>query len=1030
MPIVALTKPQSFRYSGRVSFVPSTVVFEALINQASFSAQTLALTFDTVTVGAYTDIVVGQKVVIYSGATSTVKAVMRVAAGGATSTVLQVNEVSFPGEVFFANNDMIRIIAAFNPRELLVSNSVDFLLDSRVAAGSFPSDPPPVCNSGGPVVGDIDAGTSLLTASHDGSTSWRIDPDAGSITHAWAFGSGATPPTSTSATPSVTYPEGFWWATHALTDSNGTTTTQYVPVFAYGPSYRPLPVVMTSRDASLDQGFETVEFSVPRAYASIVLGMADNSLIVYDEAETRDGVTASYGSNVAGRSHEKFVGYLDSRSISISADGDTLTFTAIGPAGVLAKIGALSQVMKTGTTSKWGYFSQLSVWKALWYLLWRGSSIALVHDFILTDGADYLYSQLTIDNIASVKGQLDDLAASICTRLTSDAIGRLLMTRTLPFLTVAERAARTKTLDFTTALSVSVEWSEPMRPSVKLVTIDGITPGSSASSQTDVYGWAPGDAPGEGTDTASLDKQIGTTAQLYQRAGDEYRRLRGEYYDETTRAVRRVPMGLRLTVIGAADVVDPLLLEPVSITLPASTNTLGISFASTELWIVTDVSVSYDADAGTKTLTLTLDHETHGVTGKSRPNPNQSSTGVDPYLTDPIDFNPGGGILIPIYTPPVVSGAPTGKLFGVEETYNKAFATLDTGATWFLVGSGTITGAMIDACSDPYSYGRKFIITRTGLWRVDDPYGAPTVASLVASEATITGTAGIWPINIEMSINRKGYIAIGFGYHTIAYSFDYGATWARIPVDGSYVDNTNAGTAPHYGGVDIAVSPFNNPGASNQGWVWAVIGTYDGTIHYHYYLSKNWGVTWTLVTTTNHPGTAGPQSVYVPYKLPGGASNSNGTSHLVYGFGTQGLESVSAGGTVTVINSTSGGPRDGGGPHALNIYTLDATYLASATEGGGASPGNPHYFTSPDAGVTFTDIGAYATSSNHMIVGVTGWSSDPNILLLFGKSAIKVSADFGVTLTDISGNLTTLIGAGDWSPRFVGRDLVDVIPAS
>src|SRR6185312_4758849 len=111
-------------------------------------------------------------------------------------------------------------------------------------------------------------------------------------------------------------------------------------------------------------------------------------------------------------------------------------------------------------------------------------------------------------------------------------------------------------------------------------------------------------------------------------------------------STRRVPMGVRLTVVGAADVVDPLLLQPVGVVLPASTNTLGLSFTTDELWIVTALSVTYDADTGVKTLALTLDHETHGQTGKSRPNPNASDNGIGPINTPNDDWP-----ILP-YTPP------------------------------------------------------------------------------------------------------------------------------------------------------------------------------------------------------------------------------------------------------------------------------------------------------------------------------------------------------------------------------------------
>ena len=132
----------------------------------------------------------------------------------------------------------------------------------------------------------------------------------------------------------------------------------------------------------------------------------------------------------------------------------------------------------------------------------------------------------------------------------------------------------------------------------------------------------------------------------YQRVGDEYARLNGMYWDESDNTITRVPMGVRMTVIGAGDVIDPCLGEPISITLPASTNTLGLSFTSSDLWIVRDMTVTYDSDAGTKAVVYTIDHETHGRPGTARPKDNELSTGID---TNPDfdSFDPNIGTVTP-----------------------------------------------------------------------------------------------------------------------------------------------------------------------------------------------------------------------------------------------------------------------------------------------------------------------------------------------------------------------------------------------
>lgn len=866
MPVVSLTRPNQYVPTGYLNFVPSTVLFSRAVTSYVPSANSItSLGYNNAYsgTGAYTDIAVGQKIVLYSQNTAVVKGILRVAAGGASSTFIQVNEFSY-GEVLPLPGDRFDVIAAFDPREMLVSADVNFKKDSRVSAGTYPSDPPPVCCSGGPGVGIIDSITSLLSITHY-DASWRTDSDAGSYTQAWAFGAGATPTTSTSATPSVTYPEGFRWTTHTITDSNGTVTIQYVPIWANGSTYKPLPVAVTGRSASIDSGYHTIEFTVPRAYAAQVLLMADRSLICYWELESRDGTIASYGSNVTGRSHIKGVYYLDSRSISINADDDTLSFTAIGPAGVLAKLGALSQVMKTGTTSKWSYLKVVTVARALWYLLNWGSSIQLVHDFLLMDGDPYLYSELDITETSNILAQMNDLAKSIAVTFGSDQIGRLLLIRTLPYLTVAERAARTKTLDFSTALYVSIEWDESFRPSTKLVTIDGITTGATVAAQSPVYGWAPGAAPGEGTDVAALDKQIGTSAaQLYQRAGDEYRRLNGQYYDETTSAIRRVPMGVRLTVGPFADVVDPLLGEPVSITLPASTNTLGISFASTELWLVRSMDISYDADSGGKTVTYVLDHETHGYAGNARPNPNATSnTGIS--ASNPGLTNPGiGNLLVPLPVGPTMPAGTTRMAaicdngLALSVNFGSGGSTNWAYATW---ASLSVAGTVLLFVPDGFNVGSGWLVTSTKIYYLALSTGVATLkytfgtASIYRNaDASFSEPGGFFSCTSyypgvgtkSLSTRNNFSTLIGGGEVTITAFWE--TSGAVNPLPGCTIDSRSGQNGKIYS------SAFTATGAGGA-------SSPDGSG----YVSSDWGATWTAISPDLDPDIILAQQIFIPY---------------------------------------------------------------------------------------------------------------------------------------------------------------------
>lgn len=1031
MPVTTLNPTENFHFTGHCSPVPWVVTWSRSINQPLFGDRTLELTFDDAYsgVGSASDVFANMILLLYRGNTATLKAVLRVAVGAVSGAKIQINEVA-KGDVVFENNDRIDVIRAFEPRDMVVSNTNKFLWDSREAPNGSASNPPPIVNNGGPIANWTVAGS--LDVVHYGSTSTRMDPDAGSTTDAWVL-PGGTPGTSTALDPSVSYPYGFRFVQHTQTDSNGKTQTTFSPVWAHDPvNYPPLNVKVTARSGSLTQGYYTMSFSVPLYSANDVLALPDRTAICYWEEEERDGVVASYGSDVSGRSNVKFYGYLDSTSIVIDEAGDRVTFTAISALGIMAKTAALSILAIAGTTDDSTHVKSLSVWRALWYMLRRHSSVLTAHDLLLPDGIDYLYSLFTIDNISSAKGQLDDLARSIRVIATSDMLSRIVLRRDFQLMPYSERTGRAKILNFTTREIIKVEITMPHRQTTKLATVDAIRAGTTIETQLPVFSWAPGDVPAEGNQTVALDKQIVPTSDYQavtdQIAGDFYANANGLFYDETLKTRRLVPKSMRVRVKSSRDVIDVGLGEVVGFILPESSNRRKYAITSDERWVVQSISVSY-SDSGVKTTDLVVDHETHMPPGKIKPVKKTNVVLDGPPFTD---YNPGG-VITPVPYDPAPTGlsGPTGKAFAIDVFYDKAVATVTNGTTWFIVGSGVITGDMKDGCSDTYNYGRKFIITADGLWRVDDPYGTldlithlPSTPILVATEDVITGTVNVYPTQIEMSINRKGYMAACFGLHSFAYSVNYGLAWTQISPPGSAVDSTNHAALSDLtsGNPSIAISQRNNPGATNQGWIWMTIFT-GGAMTV--YLSKNWGATWTLITTI--VGQFGAH-LHIPYFRDDGTPNINDTNQYVLMYGNGGtLRKITAAGVVTSLTASPPSFRNDG-HYGINSYTLDGAILAAASAGTGAIPGVPYVSTSQDGAGSWTNF-SHSLGSNGSLPGVTGWSSDPKILVYWGEHTLYVSTDGGVTSVDFSGNLVALIG-GSFQIAWAGYDLVDVIPPS
>jgi len=854
MPDLTAVDPGArYQYTGYLSHIPRTVVFSRAVNMASMSFPMTAITYDNAYsgTGAYTDVEVGMTVIVYSGNTSTVKGLLRVAYGGASSTVLQVNEFE-NAYLHLQDNDRFDVVREFDIWDVLVSATEDFNKDSRRAYVDEGSNPPPVCNSGGDVVGFVDSTTGFLTASHYGDTSFRIDPDAGSLTHAWTMGSGATPTSSTNANPAgVTYPAGKRFVKHVVTDSNGKTATQFVFVHAAERSgaNAPLSVQMREIRGTVEEGYYRATFSLPRSDQAALSALPNRAYIVYWEEERYDGSLASYGANVTGRSHIKFAGYIDHTSIHIEADSDEVVFEALGPLGILEKTGALPQLLiNDSTPSNWQEQKSLTVWRMLWYLLYWGSTAMLRHDFLWPDGEEFAYSRLAVEDVSSIAGQLKDLASGIRVQVTCDWLGRLLLVRDPDYLTAAEMAARTKAYDLTTADAVTVDLEQDHRPQYKLVIFEGITAAEDEDDQKPVFALAPGKAPGPGTQVDTMSRQIVVDIdEAKQSAGDRYAQLNSLYYDETTKAIVPVPRGARLGLPDGYHVFDPMLREPVTFALPASANARGLSFGASDLWTAEEIAVTYDAEAGTKDIQITIDHATHGKAGRKDKRPQPSENGLTSSPPGVETILPGYGDYVIVPDPFLGLAKGTGTLAAfrsdnyVQITNDWTTPEAAGGPTfleYLLSVNGNARGFVVDAFSPGYPGGGSVsggavngvLVTdhTNAIYTIGDIFGARTLTLRKTLRAALT--TGNHARCVEGCFGAPYYVCVSHYDNSAGnegtwytYSLDGGATWAaetRItalytgspnnsPVIGIWLSSRNPGM-----GLISAYSATGTPGTA------------------------------------------------------------------------------------------------------------------------------------------------------------------------------------------------------------------------
>src|SRR3990167_5840566 len=262
-----------------LSYLPQTVVFAASVNGTpTFPTQTV--TVDNVTTGAIGDCQAGQTVEFFDAGVSIGKT--RVAYGAGSGAVLQIAELS-TGSINIQDNCTLRVYDEFRIFDKLVSATAALNKDSRIAYSDQGSNPPPIANAGGLWAGFLDVGQIYATVTFDASVSYVIDPDSAGTRHV-----------------KVT-----------VTDSgNSKATVRWIPVLVHSrvssSSDYPVSVLLDSRNYT-SEGW-ACSFQLPVGTEASLSSLPDGALVVVWEDEQYGATNASYGSNVSGRSHIRFVG--------------------------------------------------------------------------------------------------------------------------------------------------------------------------------------------------------------------------------------------------------------------------------------------------------------------------------------------------------------------------------------------------------------------------------------------------------------------------------------------------------------------------------------------------------------------------------------------------------------------------------------------------------------------------------------------------------------------------------------------------
>lgn len=972
-----------------VSTPPEAEVLRGTVS-ASVAEPLTSITYTNVS-GSASDVEQDMEVEVFRSGVSLGR--LRVAPGGATSTVLQVEEIS-RGRMSIAVSDQIRVYRSWRLRTRLVGMTDALLRDSRVAVGTYTTSYRPVPISGGGYAGFVN-GSNIITVAWSAAASYTVDPDSGgTVTYLWDVDDGTiTVGTSTSASITATFPPGFRWVTLTVTDaSNSVSATQHIPVWAHERTgaNAPQEVFVQSLTADKENGWQCV---FETKDGSTQTDLPDGALVYMWEESYYDNTEAAYGSPITGRSHIRFVGYLDEDTSTTDPESDEaqqrVEFRAVSPLLRMAQLVGFSQaVERVSSSSSWLEATGLSTSVMMDYIVRWGTTLQVCHDWI-NASTGYTYPAFYLQANTPFT-QLKELVESVDAVLTCDRIGRVLIYQDALISSTSVRNGLATTLTLTEDDLLRISGNRKHWYRYAQLEGRGITAGTTESVTQDVYSRAPGLAPADAPQFTERDRLIiDNQTDLNNRTGHRYARDNSLYYGLP------VPENVEIVLKGGYDVFD-MLNEWVDLNVGSTYDGRGIGWNINDgRYVITNISVEYNPDDGSKTVTLTLQGETIGYAGVFYRPPEDPSTDL---VITPIELDfphLGFEVTLPTTDPapnnlPVVVYAVGGGANEISRLVNFNYAD-GTGTAEDMDASNTTTGAPLWAFGDPFVANRFFVLTTDGLWKTDDRTATNPTWTQIADNADITGNASHISPYGEMSINRQGFIAVQSG-NALCTSFDYGATWTQTAVDGGSV-TTSSSRDLVFG---FAVSPYNNRNASGQGWIYA---SYAGAANTRKVaINTTWGRgTWTEIDSQSALFSARGE-VAVPYTRANGVANRNDSNQRVVvlykNTGNQPtLRSIRRGGSEDwEFQYTNGSTTDR--PSALNfatrvinVLTLNGSYVRVLTDDNFVSE-------SSIGGSDLEDLDAHywpneATPHTTTRVGggnINGWGSDHRLLLSFGTT--------------------------------------------
>lgn len=1012
-------------------------VFAARVNQAAFSYPLSQVAFDGVTTGAYGDIQVGQTVLFGSsaGAEDLGRSRVRLAA---TSSVLYFGRSSQGarrGEVNLSDNAYITVLDLYEvwARIPFVESDGTIRKDPGLDVEWRTTDPPPVCKIGAGTAATIN-GSNIITVDFSATGSYATADGASISSYLWDVDDGTiTVGTSASSAITATFPAGFRWVTCTVTDSEGHTATRRVPVFARNPASDATISAWEFTNHRISPDGQAIDVRVRSSIPATTYPPGTLAMLWYGEP-----------ASAADRSHMILpCGWVDDVPAQIQAERTAtladVTLRLVDVAGRLDNLPGFPQIVKSDATpDNWSQMATPNIDKYIHYLLaWHSSALALADFTWSGTGATYAFKAL-ISEGQSLWDQVTRKARSMTPdyHLTCDRLGRLAMVVD-PLM--QDTADRTATVQTTLAAD---DWSDIRyvhrgRPRVSQLHSSAIL--ASNTTIAAVFCRAPGNAPGQGeVEQTQGEKLAASQSALNACEGHRYARLNAPQSE------------FAITFADGDDrAIEPADMTWVRLTLPqAYAAQRGLYFTESR-GLPKELNIRY-AQGRTglvKTVELTWERETTGIAAVTYTPVAGSVDGDDDWWPGDYHGSPPGDVVIPPDVPPlplyqgqqaVALIADDGSVYRTGD-FDQASPTWDVKTLSGISLSNEILSFVVDPFSPLYrgtgSTVNAFVATENGIYKISDIFGTTPTATSKKAFSNATNAA----------LDRRRSIQASFGRFFETESDNpwlicishYGnltgqdGTWATYSVDGGETWSAEVELTEY---ADYQATPFETPpiglwlSPRTPGLAITLAYTADGSSGTPApsigYVTEDWGASWAQISSPAvNPLNRLGGDIHVPWPTNDDetvvyyGSTDKGSTREYY------LRRIESDGSTDTDISPADGSRQYGVDRqgfAVRTYDGDRRYVAVVGIGNGATgDADDDYFAafvSSNYGDTWTEIvSAIAKTSDHP--EHVAFGADTHLTLyLWGDGYIRYSGDFGDTIDDKWGNLSSLGG----TKNFIG----------